>query len=119
MEKGRIIEIELDYDVPASTEWESDPGDSNIVDANGHIKKIEIHWPSGCKDLVGVQVGINRRQICPRNGELAMGSQRAGYDFWEPVKQGQYIWAKVANRDAVNSHHITITVMIEEDINGN
>ena len=80
---------------------------------SGYIKQISIHWPEGCDALVDVRVGHGTKQFCPDDGYLALNNATPTYPFNEWVKDHEEIWVEMRNTDGVNSHAITVTVILE------
>ncbi len=85
---------------------------------NGIIRTIQISWPDGCNQLVGVAVWCGAKQLIPQSGTgyLALNDITTLYtiNFIKTVRSDQ-ILVDMVNQDAANSHHITVVVDIEED----
>lgn len=80
---------------------------------SGYIKQISIHWPPGCNALVDVRVGHGTKQFCPNEGYLALDNVTPTYPFNERIADHEEIWVELRNTDGVNSHAITVTVILE------
>jgi len=80
----------------------------------GYIKQVSIHWPDGCDALVDVRVGHHTKQFCPDEGYLALNDATPTYPFNEYVADHEEIWVEMVNTDGVNTHSITVTVILEE-----
>lgn len=86
---------------------------TELAPFDGYIKQVSIHWPDGCNALVGVRVGYDTTQFCPREGFLALNNATVPYPFNVRVEVGKTIWVEMRNTDGANPHNITVTVMVE------
>lgn len=80
---------------------------------SGYIKQVSIHWPAGCTALVDVRVGHGVKQFCPDDGFLALDDVTPAYPFNEWVNDHEEIWVEMRNTDGLNSHNISVSVILE------
>lgn len=87
---------------------------TEVAPFSGYIKQVSIHWPEGSDALVDVRVGHGPKQFCPKEGFLALNDVTPTYPFNEWVSGGnEAIWVEMKNTDSVNSHNITVSVILE------
>ncbi|GAH84614.1 unnamed protein product, partial [marine sediment metagenome] len=87
---------------------------TEITPFSGYIKQVTPHFPEGCDGICDVRVGHGPKQFCPKEGYLALNDATPTYPFNEWVSGGnEEIWVEMKNGDSANSHHITVTVILE------
>lgn len=83
--------------------------------SKGRITEIKIHWPGGCNGLVQVAVFLNRKQILPFQGFLALNDITPIYIVSVPCKNHDEIMVDFWNGDAINNHLCSVTIKVEEE----
>jgi len=87
---------------------------TEVAPFSGYIKQVTPHFPEGCNALCDVRVGHGNKQFCPKEGFLALNDVTPTYPFNEEVSGGnEEIWVEMKNGDGVESHNITVTVILE------
>lgn len=81
----------------------------------GRMTSVIRHWPAGCNGLVDVAVGRENTWVLPylTDTYVALDDVTPVLPVSEPVTKGEKIWMRVQNRDALNPHTISVTVVIE------
>ena len=85
----------------------------DFAKVTGYITRVDINWPDGCDSLVDVAVGHGVVHFCPREGFRALNDATMVYTFREYVRDDEEVWAEMYNRDAINFHAISVTVIVE------
>lgn len=87
----------------------------------GYVSAVVIHWPAGCAGLVQVAVahlqegaGGRATGIVPTDSGvyLALDDTTPIFNVYFPVKRGDYFMVVIRNTDMVNSHTISVDIII-------
>ena len=84
---------------------------------NGTITQVLRHYPDGCDALVDVAVGFAGDQFLPRSGFVALDNVTVptlGLNV--PMTRDDLLWVDIINRDALNTHTITVTITVSEEV---
>jgi hypothetical protein len=85
----------------------------------GYITKTLRHWPGGCNGLVDIAVGAGKKHIFPESGFVALDDATPLFENLKiEVDQGQLLWVIMANGDGLNPHTPSVTITIEEKVEG-
>lgn len=108
--------INFRYTVPASTQVQLQAR-SPLA---GFLTHILLHYPPGCLALVDVRVDVDREQILPVSGWVALDNATPTFQFHrgQPVKRRDYLDVWLQNRDTQNTHTITVLIVFEGEAHG-
>ncbi|MDD4985820.1 MAG: hypothetical protein PHQ43_08530 [Dehalococcoidales bacterium] len=86
----------------------------DVAPIAGTIIQIIPHWPTGCNALVDIAFGHKNTWVMPAKTDTYMALDGATpiLSCNEPVFLGEELWMVVRNRDAVNPHTVSVTVVI-------
>lgn len=82
---------------------------------HGKIVIAIRQWPNGSNNLVDLAWGRSSVWVMPNLVDTftALNNATLPTDVWEPVYFGEQLWARFRNRDAVNPHTPSLTLIIE------
>jgi hypothetical protein len=93
--------------------WEDNAG------LTGQIVQVIRHWPAGCQGLVDIAIGHgDATWVFPDKPDtfVALDSATPVTNLSEPIKAGEKVWVVVRNRDSVNPHTVSVTVILEGNL---
>ncbi len=113
----KSIQYDLSKTVPPETGylWNEN---YRVIDSDGIITQVVLHFPKGCKALVYVRVGVAGKDglhwICPESDFIALDDTTQSYSVYYPVHKGDRIVAEIYNYDQEYEHRIGIIVTVEK-----
>lgn len=78
----------------------------------GKITQVMFHFPPGCNALVDIKLEKGKMPFYPREGYLALDDATPIYYTDVDYRSYESLDFSVLNRDAVNPHTVTCTVVI-------
>lgn len=86
----------------------------------GLITHTLFHFPPGCLALVDLRVDVNLVQVYPVIGWISLDDATPVFRFsrGQPVKKRDYLDVYLQNRDTINTHTISVLLVLEGDVLG-
>lgn len=87
---------------------------TDVSPLSGRMVQLVPHWPGGCAALVDIAFGHSDKWVMPAlvDTYLALDNATPVFTISEPVSKGEELWMVVRNRDGVNPHNVSVTVVI-------
>jgi len=78
----------------------------------GFISEVTMHFPDGCNGLVEMALFYKDRRIFPIKGYIKLNNATPTWTVYHPVRKGEPIWVEILNRDSLNPHTPSVTVVL-------
>jgi len=104
---------EITVEVPFTRPDTTVPKETEVIlyelsPVDGKVTAITLHFPNGCNSLVEVTCYINQNPILPITGFIALNDATHTFPVGRLVKKGDKLRVRIANRDTVNEHTISV-----------
>lgn len=78
----------------------------------GYISEVTMHFPDGCNGLVYMALHYKDKTVFPIKGYVRLNNATPTWQVYQPVKKGEPIWVEILNKDSLNPHTPSITVVL-------